>query len=211
MNEVLKVLQSDFMLLNYSYISIEQSRNNLKYKSSTDKELLEYLKEGSREAFTEIYNRYWKRLFSIAFSFSADKSVSQDIVQEIFAKLWLRQAELNIESLKTYLAIAVRFSVFKLIYKRKRRLEIESQNCLEELSALTEQQIDAKFTQEYINKVVKLMPENCRVIFKYSRNSGLSTSEISRELGISKKTVEGHLTKGLKIIRLNLRNALSLF
>lgn len=183
----------------------------MEYKSSTDKELLEYLKEGNQAAFTEIYNRYWKRLFSIAFSFSADKSVSQDIVQDIFAKLWSRQANLNIESLKTYLATAVRFSVFKLIYKQKRRLEIESQNCLEELSTLTEEQIDARFTQEYINKVVELMPEHCKVIFKYSRNSGLSISEISEELGISKKTVEGHLTKSLKIIKLNLRNALNLF
>jgi RNA polymerase sigma-70 factor (family 1) len=181
------------------------------YSTDTDKELLEYLKEGSQEAFTEIYNRYWKRLFSIAFSFSNDKSVSQDIVQEIFAKLWARRKELNIESLKTYLATAVRFSVFKLIYKQKRRSEIESQNYSGESSTLTEEQIDARLIQEYINKVVELMPENCKVVFKYSRNSGLTTSEISKELGISQKTVEGHLTKGLKILRLNLKNALSLF
>lgn len=183
----------------------------MKYKSSSDKELLEYLKADSQDAFTEIYNRYWKRLFSIAYSFCNDKSVSQDIVQEIFTKLWSRRLDLEIESLNTYLAKAVRFSVFKFIYKQKRRLEIESQNYPKESSTLTEEQIDARFTQEYINKVVELMPENCKVVFKYSRNSGLSTSEISEELGISKKTVEGHLTKGLKIIKLSLANAINLF
>jgi hypothetical protein len=31
------------------------------------------------------------------------------------------------------------------------------------------------------------------------------------ELGLSKKTVEGYLTKGLKIIRLNLKNAINMF
>ena len=183
----------------------------MNYKSSSDKELLEYLKEGSQEAFTEIYNRYWKQMLVIAYTFSKDKSVSQDIVQEIFAKLWVRKAELNIEYLNTYLGSAVRFSVFKLIYKQKRRLEIESQNVADELSTLTEEQIDTRFIQEYINKVVEELPENCRMVFNYSRNYGLSTTEISMELGISKKTVEGYLTKGLKIIRLNLKNAMNLF
>ena len=183
----------------------------MNYKSSSDKELLEYLKEGSQGAFTEIYNRYWKQMLAIAYTFSKDKTVSQDIVQDIFAKLWTRQAELNIEYLNTYLASAVRFSVFKLIYKQKRRLEIESQNSSDELSILTEEQIDARFTQEYINKVVEHLPENCRMVFKYSRNHDLSTTEISMILGISKKTVEGYLTKGLKTIRLNLKDVMNLF
>ena len=94
-------------------------------------------------------------MLAIAYTFSKDKSVSQDIVQEIFAKLWARHSELNIEYLNTYLGSAVRFSVFKLIYKQKRRLEIESQNVADELSTLTEEQIDTRFIQEYINKVVE--------------------------------------------------------
>ncbi len=173
--------------------------------------MLEYLKAAEQGAFTEIYNRYWKRLLAIAYNFSKDKSVAQDVVQEIFTQLWVRHAELNIESLNNYLATAVRFSVFKLIYRQKRRQEIESQNCKDELSTLSEDQIEARFTQEYINKVVEYLPENCRLVFKYSRNSGLSISEISMELGISKKTVEGHLTKGLKTIRLSLRDGFNLF
>ena len=118
---------------------------------------------------------------------------------------------MNIEYLNTYLGSAVRFSVFKLIYKQKRRHEIESQNVADELSTLTEEQIDTRFIQEYINKVVEELPETCRMVFNYSRNHGLSTTEISMELGISKKTVEGYLTKGLKIIRLNLKNAMNIF
>lgn len=183
----------------------------MNYKSLSDKELLEFLKEGSQGAFTEIYHRYWKQMLAIAYTFSKDKSVSQDIVQEIFAKLWARHSELNIEYLNTYLGSAVRFSVFKLIYKQKRRLEIESQNVTDELSTLTEEQIDTRFIQEYINKVVEELPDTCRMVFNYSRNHGLSTTEISMELGISKKTVEGYLTKGLKIIRLNLKNAMNIF
>ncbi len=183
----------------------------MNYKSSTEIELLKYLKAADHEAFAEIYNRYWKRLLAIAYSFSKDKSVAQDVVQEIFTGLWVRHAELEIESLNSYLATAVRFSVLKLIYRQRRRQEIESQNCKDELSTLSEDQLEARFTQEYINKVVEYLPENCRLVFKYSRNAGLSISEISMELGISKKTVEGHLTKGLKTIRLSLKDGFFFF
>lgn len=173
--------------------------------------MLEYLKAAEHEAFTEIYNRYWKRLLAIAYHFSKDKAIAQDVVQEIFTRLWVKHAELDIESLNSYLATAVRFSVFKLIYRQRRRQEIESQNCNDELSTLSEEQIEARFTQEYINKVVEHLPEHCRLVFKHSRNSGLSISEISMELGISKKTVEGHLTKGLKTIRLSLKDGFLFF
>lgn len=183
----------------------------MNYKSSSDKELLDLLKAGKEEAFTEIYNRYWKRLLSIAYNLSRDKSAAQEIVQEIFTGLWVKQADLNIEYLNGYLATAVRFSVFKLIYRQKRRLEIESQIYIDELSTLSEDQIDARFTQEFINRVVEQLPEKCKLVFKYSRNAGLTIPEISIELGIAEKTVEGHLTKGLKTIRLSLKNSLNLF
>jgi RNA polymerase sigma-70 factor (ECF subfamily) len=90
-------------------------------------------------------------------------------------------------------------------------MEIESSNCLDESSTLSEELIDARFTQDYINKLIEKLPEKCKLVFKFSRNAGLSISEISMELGISKKTVEGHLTKGLKALRLSLKNSLNLF
>lgn len=183
----------------------------MKYHSSSDLELLDLLKSGEEEAFTEIYNRYWKRLLSIAYNICKDKSIAQEIVQDIFTCIWIKKSSLNINCLNSYLSTAVRLSVFKLIYRQKRRLEIESQNCKDELSTMSEDQIDARFTQEYINGLVEKLPEKCQLVFKYSRNAGLSIAEISMELGISEKTVEGHLTKGLKSIRLSLKNSLNFF
>lgn len=181
------------------------------YTFLSDIELLDLLKAGKEEAFTEIYNRYWKKLLAIAYNHCKDKAEAQEIVQEIFTSLWIRHADLNIESLNGYLAVAVRFSVFKLVYRQKRRAQLEALNSSEELSTLSEDQIDARFTQEFINQVVERLPEKCKLVFKYSRNAGLTIPEISAELGIAEKTVEGHLTKGLKIIRLSLRNSLNLF
>lgn len=180
-------------------------------QAKSDSELLDLLRLGYEEAFSEIYNRYWKRLLSIAYNISKDKSVSQEIVQDIFIGIWSRRLDLDISCLNSYLASSVRLSMFKFIYRQKRRMEIESANCLDESSSISVEQIDARFTQEYINKLVEKLPEKCKLVFRFSRNAGLSISEISIELGISEKTVEGHLTKGLKALRLSLKNSLNLF
>ena len=180
-------------------------------QAKTDSELLELIGLGSEEAFSEIYQRYWKRLLSVAYNISRDKAISQEIVQDIFIGLWARRLDLKISCLNSYLASSVRLSIFKFIYRQKRRLEIESSTCRDESSTSCEEEIDARFTQEYINKLVENLPEKCRLVFRFSRNSGLSISEISMELGISEKTVEGHLTKGLKALRLSLKNSLNLF
>lgn len=183
----------------------------LDYQAKSDTELLDLMRKGSEEAFSEIYNRYWKRLLSIAYNISKDKVVAQEIVQDIFIGIWSRKSDIEINCLNSYLASSVRLSMFKFIYRQKRRMEIESSNCLDESSSLCEEQIDARFTQEYINSLVEKLPEKCKLVFRFSRNLGLSISEISMELGISEKTVEGHLTKGLKAIRLSLKNSLNLF
>ncbi len=175
--------------------------------SANDKELATCLKTGEEAAFNEIYCRYWKKLLAIAYNHSKDKSVAEEIVQEVFISLWFRRTHLEIESLEAYLATAVKFSVFKFIYKQKRRKQIEESFDTEgEISSISEDEIDARFTQEYINGLVEELPLKCKLVFKYSRVKGLSIPEISEEMGIAEKTVEAHLTKGLKTLRLRLRD-----
>lgn len=175
--------------------------------SLTDKALVAGLKIGDEVAFNAIYRRYWKKLLAIAYNQSKDKSVAEEIVQEVFIRLWFRRTFLEIESLEAYLATAVKFSVFKFFYKQKRREDVEGSFDTEgELSSISEDQIDARFTWEYINCLVEELPPKCRLVFKYSRVKGLSIPEISEEMGIAEKTVEAHLTKGLKTLRLKLRD-----
>jgi RNA polymerase sigma-70 factor (family 1) len=180
-------------------------------KLGTDIELLDWFNSGNDDAFTEIYNRYWKRLLGVAYNLTKDKASAQEIVQEVFTSLWLKQGQLQINSLSAYLAGAVRFSVFKHYYQEKRRQEVEAKSCTEELSTLSEEEIEARFTEAFVNQLIDRLPDKCRLVFKYSRHEGMTVPEISMKLGIAEKTVEGHLTKGLKALRLSLQNALNMF
>lgn len=173
----------------------------------SDAELLSLLSAGNERAFTKIYDRYWNKLMAIAYHHTRDKSAAKEIVQELFLGLWNRRADLNICVLNSYLATAVRFSVFKRIERERRRREIETQEYQLNDYVDEEQKLEAKFLQEYINGQVEQLPEKCKLVFNYSRVKGMTIPEIAQEMNISEKTVEGHLTKGLKTIRLNLKDS----
>ena len=173
----------------------------------TDQELLALLKQGAHQAFTEIYDRYWSKMLAIAYNHTKDKSAAQEIVQELFIGIWNRREKLEIQTLGNYLATAVKFSVFKQIEKERRRREIEHVQYAPDSYADEEQKIEARFLQEYISGQVEQLPEKCRMVFNYSRVQHMTIPEIAAKMGISEKTVEGHLTKGLKTIKLNLKDS----
>lgn len=177
------------------------------YSTYTDQELTALLRAADHAAFTEIYNRYWSTLMAVAYNHTKDKSAAQEIVQELFVGVWSRRDKLAIQTLKAYLATAVKFSIFKQIERERRRRDIEHKEYKLNSYADDEQKLEAKFLQEYINGQVELLPEKCRLVFNYSRVEGMTIPEIAKEMNISEKTVEGHLTKGIKVIKTNLKDS----
>lgn len=180
------------------------------YTKFTDSELLQFLVNGEEGAFTEIYNRYWKKLIALAYSHTRDKFLAEEIVQEVFLSLWNRKETINIQSISPYLGTAVKFSIFKYIYTRNRRESIIKSFISNSSADLPDELVQAKFMQEYINGIVEQLPEKCRMVYRNSREKGLSMKEIAREMSISEKTVEAHLSKALKVIRVNLKHFLML-
>lgn len=176
-------------------------------KTYSDTDLLSLLNDSNHAAFTEIYERYWKKLLAIAFNHTKDKFLAEEIIQEVFVSVWNRKSDLNIDNLSAYLATAVKFSVFKYLKREFNKQQLTEQNYNPPLISLENEQIETRFLEEYINGIVEQLPDKCRLVFKYSRTNGLSIREISEKLNIAEKTVEAHLTKGLKVIKLNLKNS----
>lgn len=176
-----------------------QAKNQL-----TDDALTDLLKAGDESAFTEIYHRYWHKLLAIAYHYTKDKSAAEEVLQEVFISLWERKSLVDIHTLNNYLATAVKFAVFKRLTRRKRVVDLDQTRSSDILVVKEGNMIDVRFLQDYINGIVEQLPEKCRLVFRYSRDSGMSIPEIAREMNIAEKTVESHLTKALKTIRLNL-------
>jgi RNA polymerase sigma-70 factor (family 1) len=175
------------------------------YHLYTDEQLVCYLMNGDESAFVAIYDKYWKTLIGLAYNHTKNRLTAEEIVQEVFYSLWKRKNELAINSLNAYLATAVKFSVFKQIRQTKLHAELLECNYTTSTYEKLEDQIDAKFLQEYIDGIIEQLPEKCRQVYIYSRQAGLKNYEIAHQMQIGEKAVEAHITKALKILRLNLK------
>ena len=61
-----------------------------------------------------------------------------------------------------------------------------------------------KDMMQSIESEVNQLPDKCRSVYELSRIENKTNKEIAQYLDISEKTVENHLTKALKRLRLNL-------
>ena len=182
-----------------------------KHSLFTDDELLLCLQKGDKQGFSEIYDRYWEKLLAIAFFHSRDEQAAEDIVHDVMLSLWARRSEIKIESLNAYLAMAVRFAVFKTIVRDRRRRELLANRNISVEFSDTEEKLEAKFLKESLKETLERLPEKTRLVFDYSRSDGLSISEIAHKVDLSPKAVEYHITKALRVFRNKLKKIKSFF
>jgi RNA polymerase sigma-70 factor (ECF subfamily) len=181
------------------------------YGAYTDQELTALLKQGDRMAFTELYNRYWKKLFTAAANKIDDLQEAEDIVQQIFISIWNRREVLVINSsLASYLAVSVKYRILKSLDKSFKEMhygdEAATAALLEVPDDSTREWLDFQEVNEQLNMLVEKLPEKCRLVYKLSREQGYTQKQISEQLNISAKTVEGHITHAIKSLKTGLRN-----
>lgn len=178
------------------------------YNQYSDSELVLMLKQDEHAAFTEIYYRYWKRLFTLALHRLPSREMAEDVVQDVFSGLWQRRHHTLIDALGPYLAVATRYAAIRQLAKSRQTLD--TAGLPENLLRAEDEAAAVRFLQQSMQEQLKQLPEKCRLVFDYSRNKGLSNKEISRELQISEKAVEKHITKALQRLRLQLKHYLHL-
>jgi len=172
-----------------------------------DAALLERLSLGDAAAYTEIYNLYWQKLFAVAAYKLNSLADAEEIVQDIFLELWNRRASLVITSkLSSYLSVAVSYKVINVLAKRnvQNRYQQYAVSNMPVADFSTMQWLEfEELKDRFLNQVAQL-PEKCQLVFKLSREENLSYKEIAKQLSISEKTVEAHLSKARHILKMNL-------
>ena len=173
------------------------------YIDNTNVNLIASLKKGDEKAFTLIYDAYWKKLFAISCHILQDQCLAEGAVQDVFLSLWRNREIIQINTLESYLATAVKYSSLKLLKRNNRLSQIATELDYQDISR-EDQKIEAVFLQEFLNGILEKLPEKCQVVFRLSREQDMKNHEISEKLKISEKTVEAHITRAIKILRMNL-------
>lgn len=182
------------------------------YRSHTDDELFDLLSSDDEKSFEALYNRYWEQLFVNAFKRIKDTESAREIVQDVFTELWIHRHERKIHtSPGAYLHTAVRYRTLNQIEKNyvKTRYLSEVQSLEAANRNTTEETIFLRELSGRLDKLVSSLPPQCQKVFQLSRYEYKNNREIASELNISEKTVENHITKALHVLRLHLRDLIS--
>jgi RNA polymerase sigma-70 factor, ECF subfamily len=180
----------------------------------SEKQVLETIQSGNESAFEMIFKAYYQPLCRYAYSFLDDKEEAEEVVQSTFIIIWEKRKSLDIQtSLKSYLYRMVRNGCLNVIKHEK----VKQQHVAHEMAVAdatyesVSQKVYAAELETKITEAMKVLPEQCRLVFQLSRFEELKYQEIADQLQISVKTVENHMGKALKIMREQLKEYLPLF
>ena len=176
-------------------------------------ETLEVLKQGDKVVFENIFKNYYEKLCNYANSFIGDIDESEEIVQTTFIILWEKRKTIDIHtSVKSYLYQAIRNQCLnKIKHDRVKQTHFEYISYQSEIeSGDGYQGIVGKELDEMINRAINSLPPQCRTVFNMSRFENYTYSEIAKELNLSVKTIENHMGKALRIMRMQLADYLPL-
>jgi RNA polymerase sigma-70 factor (ECF subfamily) len=156
-----------------------------------------------------LFREYFEALSRLAMKFIGDFDASKDIVHEVFVAFWQKFDDLPADTqYKSYLFTAVRNKSFNYLRDHKKHLDIVDAEM--QKSPESEDSIETKELQREIDFALNLLPERCRQVFELSRFEGLKYGQIAEELDISVKTVEGQMSKALRLLREHLKDFLVL-
>ncbi|AWO01100.1 RNA polymerase sigma-70 factor [Chitinophaga alhagiae] len=175
------------------------------YSFFTDNELYLLLVQDNEEAFTILYHRYWKRMLYKAVIKLQSHADAEEVVQDAFTDIWKSRHRIKIQnSFHTYIAAIIRYKVMAKMASNKREAAgyAEDVHTLHAEDNATEQWLSFNELRNEIERSVKALPEKCQLIFRMSRERGMSDKEIARYLNISPKTVEAHISRALKFLRI---------
>jgi RNA polymerase sigma-70 factor (ECF subfamily) len=186
--------------------------------TENEKYFFERIRTGDEAAFKVIYNKYVQRLYYFVYEYLPYHDLVENIIQETLMVLWEKKSELAPDTnLGAYLfTVAKNNCLYKLRDRRyKQQLiqftemnELELKLNLEAIEVVDTSQLAFSEIEQIIESTLEQLPPQCRTVFKLSRFDDKKNKEIAEELGISEKTVEGHITKALKVFRTSLKDYL---
>lgn len=168
-----------------------------------DRELLELLRSGRRDAFDTIFHAHYARLVGLAESMLHDRASAEEVVQDVMLELWRRRGDIQLQSsLNAYLYRSTRNRALNQL--RHARVQRRAEPYLID-DAGSSSPTDRDVLQEEIDVALRAavasLPDRCREVFELSRVNGLRYAEIAETMGISIKTVEAQMGKALRILR----------
>jgi RNA polymerase sigma-70 factor (family 1) len=168
--------------------------------------------ETDREkGYALLFRRYYQPLCSHAVRYVYSREVAEDLVMEVFSKFWQKQLDQAIQaSYRAYLFTTVRHAAYAYLraeFSREQPVEYTIEVDSPEGPDTPQQLLQFHELYLKIEEIIRSTTPQSQKVFIMSRFEGKSNPIIAEELSLSVKTVEGHITKVLSLLRQSLRQS----
>jgi RNA polymerase sigma-70 factor (ECF subfamily) len=157
------------------------------------------VKAGDPQAFTEIFHEFQPGVMNYVYRLSGGNgALAEDIAQQVFLNFWLHRNEYDLEKPLTPLLLTMARNAWVNAAKRESLRKTSPPQETSRAADRVDRQLEHRELETAVEKALAALDEPVREVFVLSRYHGLKYSQIAEMLGISIKTVEARLSRGLQ-------------
>ena len=173
--------------------------------SINEKRLLTELKNVYYQAFERLYNMYSGKLYNFIMRISSgNQYMAEEVVQSAFIRVWEVRERVEPESSFISFLCTIAKNLLMNMYQRQTVEYVYNEylkNTGVDRDSQTEESIDLRFLNEYIDSLAEELPAQRKKIFILSKRQNYTNKEIAEMMGISESTVATQLSLAVKFMR----------
>ena len=174
-------------------------------ETTAEKLLLTKLKEGSFQAFEKLYTMYSGKLYNFIMRLSSgNQYMAEEVVQSTFIRIWEVRAKVDSDASFISFLCTIAKNLLMNMYQRQTVEYVYNEYLLKsgvDRDSQTEDNIDLRFLNEYIDSLAEELPAQRKKIFILSKRQNYTNKEIAEMMGISESTVATQLSLAVKFMR----------
>jgi RNA polymerase sigma-70 factor (ECF subfamily) len=169
------------------------------------------------QSFNQLFNEYYERFIRFAHGYVKERETAEDFVSEAFTQFWENRENLQSDTKpQAYILTIIKNKCLNhlqhtQVRQHAEKILSEHESWRLSLSINTLQACDPEFLfseemERIIAETLQSLPKKTRQIFVLNRFEGLSYHEIAEKMNLSGKTIEYHISRALRELRISLKD-----
>ncbi|QNL51670.1 RNA polymerase sigma-70 factor [Olivibacter sp. SDN3] len=176
------------------------------WNPETEKLWVKALKKGEQSAFENLFHHYKRMVYYGLYKLVHLPQVAEELTQDVFLKIWDKRAELDEH--KSFAALLYRISANLAIdFYRKAAADARLREELIKSATIHDDPFNKSNLSEHeslIREALQKLPPRRRRVFELCKLEGKSYHEVATILNISPGTVNDHIVKAVRFLRMEL-------